>query len=400
MGLLDEVYARIFAPRAVDRGIAESRPYVAYPRDGRHIVFAADPKYRLEMDDREKWIVRSAVVQGPGIVIVKEPFPGEDPVFAQIRPDETLRWPGPLHDHEKYTRSGSHGLRKHLLKHAGDTEHDGVAGLGDRHRHERTAKYFMPPGAGRAVRFDVHPRSDVKSSGGVGFLALEGSIKADAILSAGFDHVLAVPSVTCWRAPELPRIAEWAAGLEGFAIASDSDWYTNTAVIKQSRKARDAFRDAGVNAMHVSPPHPRRGPKIGIDDFLAAGGQIGGLLVVELKLPLGWEEAIPGTRPDVRDRNRRVLQEIILHATPMGYYEGTERGISEELGASVRIGAKAIADFKKIGALKEVTKATKHLEAGTWVNTPTTWFLLDRRLRPIPVTTRLGDAFPQVDGAR
>ena len=144
----------------------------------------------------------------------------------------------------------------------------------------------------------------------MGFLALEGSIKADAILSAGFDRVVAVPSVTCWRAPELDAVAAWASELDVFAIVSDSDWYTNTMVVDQSRRARrlpqlGSKRDSRLAAS------PWKGPKLGVDDYLAGGGRVEDFLVVDTRIPDAIEDLIPGKRPDARDRNRRTLEELI-----------------------------------------------------------------------------------------
>ena len=114
--LSEDVYQRIFVPRAVTREVAETRPYVPYPLNGRHVIYATDPKYRNKMNSSEQWLLRCVLAQQPGIIIAKEPFPNANPVFAQLRPDAPLIFPGSKHKHDldpnAFHESNSH--RKHL----------------------------------------------------------------------------------------------------------------------------------------------------------------------------------------------------------------------------------------------------------------------------------------------
>jgi hypothetical protein len=70
------------------------------------------------------------------------------------------------------------------------------------HLDENRAKYVFPPGGG-ARRLDQHPQAFIwLATARRVFFAIEGCIKADAIVPAG-EAVFSVPSVTLWRAPEL-----------------------------------------------------------------------------------------------------------------------------------------------------------------------------------------------------
>jgi hypothetical protein len=186
------------------------------------------------------------------------------------------------------------------------------------------------PVAGQHVadRLDIHPWALGRLEGAeLVFFALEGTLKADSILSriiasdaeaSVFDTI----SVTTWPPGELRRVAR--AHLRGklVVVVPDADWVANRNVIWQALMCREFLRACGVAACVAAPPvpakmledanaflhrkkyechckgHGRRGVVgadglcglcggyfKGVDDFLAHGGGLEDLVVVEREAP-------------------------------------------------------------------------------------------------------------------
>jgi hypothetical protein len=159
------------------------------------------------------------------------------------------------------------------------------------HAHLDWAKYIYPPGHGRASRISTHP--SVRDGGyaapeGIMFLALEGVLKCDAIVSADWPAIEA-GSVTLWdssqaRDDQLNELQTFARRyLQGvkLAVVCDSDWVLNRRVRDQVRRVVRALAEVNVEAIGCAPPEgdklgwldpvtrlPRRA-KLGVDDFLA-----------------------------------------------------------------------------------------------------------------------------------
>ncbi len=395
----DSTYKSILAARAISREVAEARAYHRYLRNEPGMVFNADPLYH-QLTSGQKWFVRKVVEQSAGLVMTRHAFPGVgEPVFAELRPDDPVLLPTRPHAHKlslhDFPKTSS--MRRHLKKQS----HAGVL-VDEKHPHSKKTRYLFPPSpirngkkvrGERAKRFDVHPLADLEGSS-LGLIVLEGVMKADAALSAGWLAVTSVPAITLWGAPELDEgVVRWAKGMDLVGIVTDSDWYTNPDVIREAVSARDYLRARGVEAVHLSPPKLRGVRKTGLDDFLAADGRMEDLLIVSLSLPdlAGW---IPGVRVDARDRNRAVLEWLVLHATPGGIVAATERGIARELGRDKTAAGDAIKVLAQAGEVKVLEKGevtSYDIRSGRWENSPTKWFLIEQAIRPLVRTWSLKD---------
>lgn len=187
------------------------------------------------------------------------------------------------------------------------------------------------PGQHVADRLDMHPWAwerllDAERV----YFAIEGTPKADAILSqiiatGAPASVFDVPSVTLWKAPELAEFAVSdyllfappAPRRKLVVIVPDADWRSNAAVVKQALFCRQYLRKKGVIACIAAPRALDKqksckcdAPAIdsetqfcrqcggylkGVDDFLAAGGRLDDLYVLDREVPGDFEFALYAT---------------------------------------------------------------------------------------------------------
>ena len=220
------------------------------------------------------------------------------------------------HDHATDPRflgpKGRQMLRQHLRK-----RHDGKATAGT-HSHR-----WPVPGQHVADRIDIHPWALQRLAPAWRvYFAIEGTPKADAILSRIIEtgeksSVFDVPSVTLWPAPELRRFANehlrYVRDEAGSAdsrklvvIVADADWHHNPRVVRHALLCREFLREkCGVQACVAAPPGPAKAGERGcecsaararvgdrdacaecgryfkgVDDFLAAGGELDDLVVI------------------------------------------------------------------------------------------------------------------------
>ncbi len=184
-------------------------------------------------------------------------------------------------DYRMYRRDGSLRTSRYIYRSAGEMCDDGPK------------------------RIDVHPRArSVLASSPTPhiYFCLEGSLKADALLSSGRAAV-SVPSVTLWEVPEehlRPYLDLLRQAPEVFVVP-DSDYlampgsweeagrapeFINALVRHQTDRAVRWLREHGVRAVYLVPPYLspdealKRGVsdadrlKVGIDDHLAWGGDL------------------------------------------------------------------------------------------------------------------------------
>ncbi len=140
----------------------------------------------------------------------------------------------------------------------------------ERNGKSRPRKYETP--AGTPVRLSVPPRAvpmmrDVQKS----LYITEGDKKADALASIG-ECCIALQGVQCWQV-----LADWEEvklyGRET-VIAFDADVMVNPNVQKALQDLAAFLRERGALVKYLLWPERYRGTKIGIDDYLAAGGRI------------------------------------------------------------------------------------------------------------------------------
>jgi hypothetical protein len=174
-----------------------------------------------------------------------------------------------------------------------------------KHMHTKRRKEKQSP----EKRLDLHPRSlGMLPDAEVVFFSIEGSIKADAILSAG-GCSFAVPSVGMWSAPELEDFARGYLSGKRVVVVPDADWAVNPMVSVQAFSCAMALNRWGAIAAVGASPREK-----GIDDYLAAGGTLG-----EMKIEVRRERdefrrwADMAKRSQLYDadvRNRRAIVNI------------------------------------------------------------------------------------------
>jgi hypothetical protein len=217
-----------------------------------------------------------------------------------ITPNAKEDW---KHDHAEDPRfQGENGLRllrRHMKARKWKRDHDNQGILTTRtpgkHKHRKDI-----PGQNVANRIDIHPSALERLwTAACVYFVLEGTPKNDSVLTRIIATGVAasvcnVPSVTLWRAPELRRFIAMLRALGvRVIIVADADWHDNDRVVRQALLCRDYFRSYGhgLNVCIAAPPADREPPceedakgKLkykGVDDFLAAGGGLDDLLVVD-----------------------------------------------------------------------------------------------------------------------
>jgi hypothetical protein len=258
---------------------------------------------------------------------------------------------------EHYVESHAHSDRttiRHLESRRYAAEHAAAGQLiGDtpillgEHMHNKRRKK-----KGLEQRLDVHPQSLRMLEEGAerAFFSIEGSIKADALLSAG-EAAFAVPSITMWPALELERFAhEYLAGRRVYVVP-DADWEDNPMVAFQAFVCCDVLKRHGVDAKVAASPGTY-GAK-GIDDFIAANGDVDDMVVVSRELTPEFHRWAASVRHDrslgavnQRERAVDVTRFLALHADDDG---------------NVLMPGKTIAKHARL--------SLKQLDSTTWWNT-------------------------------
>ncbi len=422
-----EQFERVFQPRGISLEVAERRPYVRYERGDTGAVDKADQKFRAWMSAQQYGASITRIVnQCGGFVMVRHPVPVRvegrllPAILAELRPDDPVQTATWVDEHE---HSDPKGFEKHIEKSHGGVNEGADNGAGGLHGHVDengfdldAAKYVFAPnptiekpyehkhpcrtpriteahierhhnriddtggnlhGHTRRVkdrsqhlqdRLDMHPDAvallhRAHANHGRVFFALEGCLKADAILSAR-EAVFSVPSVTLWDAPELEAFAErWLKGTK-VIVVPDSDWESNDAVIAQALNCRTVLRKYIGDDVHVAAPPGLSTPghakdckhcKVGVDDFLGRyKGSIDDLLRVDREAPLGladFLEGQPGLRSDALAVDAEVMQWLALNANANGEIRSGAQTIAKASGHGVRRVNRSINRLIKLGAI-------------------------------------------------
>ena len=258
------------------------------------------------------------------------------------------------------------------------------------HKHLDWAKYLYVKGRGRAQRLGTHPRmlqENFAAPNGLLFWAIEGTLKLDAIVSAGWPGI-ETGSVTLWDAeiwdemspppPGVPDNGSWvyrvhelkdfaARHLDGVrvAVCCDSDWDENSRVIDQVTAAVALLRGVGVEAVGCAPPpgrelgwldrrtgHPKRA-KQGIDDYLAAERDAG-RDTHEAMLRLHVRDEVSGApgdadavravvaHADAAPTATRVLHNAQRRSTAAGTFAYREK----QIAASTELGTSTVQEYR------------------------------------------------------
>jgi hypothetical protein len=262
-----------------------------------------------------------------------------------------------------------------------------------------------------ACRLDVHLDAMQKIiDEPVVFFALEGCIKADSILSAGY-AVFSVPSVSLWDCRELKAFSDryLATGPDDrggkiVVVVCDADWSTNSQVYTQAFLCRSKLHTFRVPDVCVAaPPLTFRGENTkGVDDFLFAGGRLPELIVVDSVPPANLEEVVKALELEHGIRRRdRIARDVDMVRALSAYTgdDGTYAGAVEMLAKiwgerDFKQVNPAVTGLEEIGAIEREgdARTRKSYFSGReeWVKTPT--LTLIPKLRSEMRSERLWDA--------
>ena len=322
-----------FQGRGVDLAVRDARPYDFWtPEDTQPLKDAWTPFFPKDTNGKTQrgypsWLNRVAR-QSEGYLItryVPERLRGVPAISPEIRPLKPVMSENPQDalSREKLIRAGKYGGKLTVA----DLKKRRAYALSLSFEHPwrkypaaELAKYVHTPGP-EATRIDVHPRAEeLFADADRVFFGIEGCIKADSILSAG-EAVFSVPSVTCWKAPELRQFArKYLIGKTVF-IVPDADWNENWMVINQALRCRSYLRALGVEHVYIAAPPIEEGAERdekdklvhnGVDDFRGAGGKVDDLVVIGREMPPEFDEWVAKVRPSERDA--KVMQALSLCA--------------------------------------------------------------------------------------
>jgi hypothetical protein len=243
----------------------------------------------------------------------------------------------------------------------------------DEHYHAHRAKYLYPPKPLRAARLDIHPLAWplLEAGGPVVYFVMEGILKNDSVLSVGIDEggqggtpVVNCGSVTLWDDPDLAAFTRtYLSRFDTVVVVPDSDWATTpeegARILGNFRVEQEAFdlsrvleRYGAKHTVVAAPPAtcadgwcehferfagevdgkewwlPHAKHKQGVDDYLAAGGDLGGTWAVPR--PVVVED--PPLAGDVRRQARDGTYLRYLRETSTGRVMKSLRRMERTLG--------------------------------------------------------------------
>jgi hypothetical protein len=401
----------IFTERRIFDHVRDARPYVPY--ETIDDIFRADPLYR-SLRGHELTDLKKTVKAGPGWVMTRHPLPGDEPIFAELRPDNPVPQGPTIHTHSAPPHVDE-GDRDYLHTHSEDdtvkSEHDTAREVCYvRHVHENEKKYTFPIGEGRAARLDVHPLALEMFESGVerAFLELEGVLKADSLLSAG-ETAASVPGVTLWygAAEETAALADQYLRGRRLFVMTDSDW-NNPNVVFNGLLCTQTLQLAGVDAWPVVPPMVNGDPKTGVDDYLfSSNGDVEGLWVVNLLLPEGFKDWVEDQLSG-RGRGRwregmehaiTVLQWLILHSSTRGDVLASSPAIARHTGLERRTVNRSLDRLADIGVIKLVQPARRRRRP-SWLKGGGEWSVLPARYAITVPSLRADMQFTRLGGFR
>jgi hypothetical protein len=382
-------------------------------------------KRRIKDDrpDRPEWVTRTDWYQPP--------YGAEDRLrherslceWADVNVERIIREQFGVRVKVLDERVREDGTRQVLLPtgHLHPDTGDQVVPVGKIHTHLDWAKYLYVKGEGGAQRLSTHPwmlRDNFAAPEGLFFFVIEGTLKLDAVVSAGWPGIES-GSVTLWDAYDEDPVDEGAGAigyheladfatrhLEGVptAIVCDSDWSENRLVREQVDKAVRVLRDAGVDAVGCAPPpgDPLNWTfedgtvlykKQGVDDYLAAEKKARRHDLL-LDMPIRLTETTEAMerhakrssdRSDGQATDLSLLHELIGDAGTDGLVSYNRGSLAERMGRDPRRVDDSRDRLLAEGALSFVASHIRE-RPGTWVTRPALYRLADD-LRPLASRT-------------
>jgi hypothetical protein len=155
--------------------------------------------------------------------------------------------------------------------------------------------------------------------------------------------------------PELPEFAHKKLQNKLVVVVPDADWADNERVIEQARLCRTYLHRFGVEAVVAAPPL-RDGAveHKGVDDYLGAGGTLGGLAVQHRGI------AVWAIKDYLRQfhlaknkyaRDSEMLFALAAHASKDGRFFGTLSKFAKVLGVSEDRVERAVKDLEGLGGI-------------------------------------------------
>jgi Domain of unknown function (DUF3854) len=170
-------------------------------------------------------------------------------------------------------------------------------------RDDRPIKYPVP--RKQRFRIDVHPQMlSLVMDPSIPLTVTEGILKADALVSQG---EAAVGLQGCWGWMQDARpLDDWRSlplAERDVSVIFDSDVGTNLNVRMAATRLYELLGELGAHPEIKAIPQAAGSPKVGIDDFLYAGGKLSEL------------EPLPSPDPTVMQRAQDILREDFTGAT-------------------------------------------------------------------------------------
>jgi hypothetical protein len=212
----------------------------------------------------------------------------------------------------------------------------------------------------KAGQYDLTERVDV-------YFCLEGSLKADAVLSTGHT-AFSSTSVTTWEGRDLKKLLMWLKGdaVGTVYVVCDSDFiaskhfedpvtgvrYFNPSVYYFTRMAAQWLVARGVNAVIAYPWTPETQnetvDKLGVDDFLALGYRMEDL-DTEPAFPDKREEYLTGSLK-ITPKEKLLLDWLLTHQGTRGGFRPGD--VARVAGMNRKTAWRAYKRFEELGFMR------------------------------------------------
>lgn len=234
------------------------------------------------------------------------------------------------------------------------------------------AKYEQAAGQGH--RLDVHPRNHKwLKDPRVTLWITEGIKKGDALTSAGRCAV-ALGGVWCFRKECLPDWGTIELNGRVVLICFDSDAETNPNVAQARDELAAFLAERGAIVKIIRLPHGPTGKKIGIDDYLALGGDLVELVAQRAEpWRLGQQPAGGSDGEQTCQRCPELRAELEFHrAGGWSHMESAVVGVLEDTTERLRRQGKAATQlyYPKIAGLAHTSTSTVKKVVDRLANAP------------------------------